>query len=160
MIGYQPDLTLPRGHTATLDDAHWLALPYLSLTDLPSPNRRDHWAVKGRQTRELRDTTLLLARKARLPAGSHCTVELNYIPPDARRRDADNLVLILKACCDALVDHGVVPDDTPGWMSKLMPIIHPAQKLKADQARLLLRVQITPAAPVTHLPVTPLPSVL
>lgn len=37
---------------------------------------------------------------------------------------ADNLVPTLKAAADGLVDAGVVRDDTPDLMTKVMPILH------------------------------------
>lgn len=43
----------------------------------------------------------------------------------ATPRMSDNLVPTLKVCADALVDHGTVPDDTPEYMTKHMPVIHP-----------------------------------
>lgn len=59
-----------------------------------------------------------------------CQVTLHYRPRDNRRRDADNLVPTLKALCDGLVDAGLVPDDTPNYMHKHMPVIHPAERGK------------------------------
>lgn len=56
----------------------------------------------------------------------HCTVTLVWAPGDNRRRDVDNFVPTLKAAADALIDAGVVPDDTPRWMTKRMPTITPA----------------------------------
>jgi crossover junction endodeoxyribonuclease RusA len=42
-------------------------------------------------------------------------VTLHYRVPDNRRRDADNLAATLKVCQDALVQEGVLPDDS--WVS-------------------------------------------
>lgn len=102
--------------------------------------------AKAAKIAEVRDTTLVLARKAQLPRGvEHVTVLLHYRPRDNRRRDTDNLIATLKPICDALtpgrpermragkrvpalVGYGMVADDTPRWMAKPEPIIHQAEK--------------------------------
>lgn len=86
-----------------------------------SMNDRMHWRAKAKITAAIRAHVAEEAQA--LPACSASEVWLHYVPRDARRRDADNLVPILKACCDGLVDAGVVPDDTPELMRKHMPII-------------------------------------
>lgn len=89
-----------------------------------SMNGREHWRVKAKKVAMMRSITHHLAVADELPKGlPHVTVVLVYRPRDNRRRDADNLVPILKACCDGLVDHGLVSDDTPDLMTKLMPRI-------------------------------------
>lgn len=50
-------------------------------------------------------------------------LELHYRPQRRNRRDGDNLVATLKPAADALVDCGLVPDDAPQYMDKIMPII-------------------------------------
>lgn len=88
-------------------------------------NGRMHWAVKANATKATRSAAFVMARAARIPPLARCEVLLTYCPRDKRRRDADNLVATLKACCDGLVDAHVVPDDTPDLMRKLMPRIGP-----------------------------------
>ena len=96
-----------------------IRLPY---TKPPlSLNDRKHWRVKSKVTAEIRAHVAHHAQY--IPACSASEVWLVYVPRDARRRDADNLVPILKACCDGLVDARVVPDDTPELMRKHMPVI-------------------------------------
>ncbi|MGC0364784.1 crossover junction endodeoxyribonuclease RusA [Rhodococcus sp. 27YEA15] len=94
-----------------------------------SMNDRQHWAVKARITAGVRRSTQRLAKAAHAPVGLECVaVTLHYRPRDNRRRDTDNLMPVLKACCDGLVDHGITADDTPDLMTKHMPVIHPAVK--------------------------------
>ena len=94
-----------------------------------SMNDRTHWRAKARITAGVRRATKLLAKSANVPTGlAHATGSLQYQPAATRKRDADNLVPVLKACCDGLVDHQLVEDDTPNFMTKLMPLIHPAVK--------------------------------
>lgn len=115
---------LPRNPTSTL-----LILPF----DKPplNLNDRSHYQAKARVTRSVREATVWVAKRAKLPKGlSHVWVELVYRAPDRRVRDSDNLVATLKPVADALtvpkpkhVGYGVVPDDTPQFMTKLMPVI-------------------------------------
>ena len=90
--------------------------PPLSLND------RMHWRKRAKITADIRGYIREWAFY-NVPACSASEVWLHYVPRDGRRRDADNLVPILKACCDGLVDAGVVPDDTPELMTKHMPVI-------------------------------------
>lgn len=95
-------------------------LPY----DKPplSMNDRQHWAIKARITAGVRRSTKRLAKAAQAPTGlEHAAVTLHYRPRDNRRRDTDNLVPVLKACCDGLVDHGLTTDDTPDLMTNTCP---------------------------------------
>lgn len=68
-------------------------------------------------------------------------VTMTYLPPDKRRRDSDNLVATLKAVCDGLVDAGVVADDTPAEMEKVMPVI--GEVLKAEKGKQARRFLVT-----------------
>lgn len=90
---------------------------------LLSANDRLHWAVKARRTRTIRDMTATLARVEKMPPAEHVTVQLVWTVRDHRRRDEDNTYPTFKAMCDGLVDAGVVPDDTPQFMTKLGPAI-------------------------------------
>jgi crossover junction endodeoxyribonuclease RusA len=96
-------------------------------------NQRIHHMDRSTRTLEVRHAVMTAARAAKIPAGRHLVVVLHYAPGDRRRRDADNLVPTLKAACDALargprrdwVGLELVPDDTPEYMTKHMPVIHP-----------------------------------
>ena len=108
----------------------------------PSPpitaNQRLHWRAKARLTKEVR--TLAAHRASGVYPMGKCRVTLTWIVTTSHRRDADNVVPTLKAMCDGLVDAGVVTDDTPDLMEKLMPVI---VKVPKDQgpARMELRVE-------------------
>ncbi|MCZ4557967.1 hypothetical protein O4215_20610 [Rhodococcus maanshanensis] len=130
----------------------WMALPYtkppLSLNDRGAS--RGASFAKAAATRTLREQVVALAEAAGLPRNlDHVTVQLHYRPRDNRRRDTDNLVATLKPIADALTPgkqartvtragktrrlpaqagYGMVADDTPHYMSKPEPIIHPAIK--------------------------------
>lgn len=124
-----------------------------------SMNDRSHWARRSAQVRDIRQTISILAANARLPRGvDHVTVQLEYRPRDNRRRDTDNLVASLKPICDELAagtrthpGYGMVPDDTPRWMAKPEPIIHPAIKGQPGELWLTVTVRAAiPAAPVAR----------
>lgn len=51
-------------------------------------------------------------RAAKLRPVVGANVTLVWLIPDRRRRDADNMAATLKACQDALVAEGVLPDDS------------------------------------------------
>ena len=100
-----------------------LALPWskppLSLND------RRHWRVRAREVAEVRQTTAWLLTSRKIPKLHRCRVTLHYRPRDKRVRDTENPVATVKACCDAIVDARIVPDDRPEFMVKEMPVIHP-----------------------------------
>jgi crossover junction endodeoxyribonuclease RusA len=84
--------------------------PPLSLND------RMHWRKKSAITKDVR-TDIWFQAKEVVPPCAAAVVELHYVPRDARRRDRDNLVATLKPCMDGLVDAGVIPDDTPEYLT-------------------------------------------
>ena len=98
-----------------------IRLPYR--TPPLSLNARQHWATKARATKRVRSDVCLILRSHRVPPAGRVEVQLGYTPRDRRRRDTDNLVATLKAVADAVVDAGIVPDDTPEFMAKPEPII-------------------------------------
>lgn len=123
----------------TAPDPIRLGLPWerppLSLND------RDGRGAHAATVAKVRRDTGWTARAARLGHHDHVTVELHYQPARRGRRDADNLVATLKPVCDGLVDAGLVDDDDPAHMTKLMPVIDepgPAQR----RGRLWLTITI------------------
>jgi len=100
-------------------------------------NQRMHWRKKAEITKTVRAVTALKA--ARIPALGKCRVTLTWVVTTKRRRDADNIVPTLKAMCDGLVDAGIVADDTPDLMEKVMPVI---VYEKGGTARMELRVEM------------------
>ena len=96
-----------------------------------SANDRDHWRVKARKVATIRQSAKYIVQDAMsafpfpMPATpKRIAVGLTYVPRDKRRRDPDNLVVpLFKALCDGIVDAGIVPDDTPAYMVRSMPVI-------------------------------------
>ena len=92
-----------------------------------SPNRRLHWAARGRETRSVRQQTGWIAKAAKLTPQLPITVTLHYRPARNGRRDPGNLCLDSKASIDGLVDAGLAPDDTEQYIRETIPVIHPAE---------------------------------
>lgn len=104
-------------------------------------NDRMHWARKASLTQAVRETTAWRVKAHQLQPARHLTVQLHYAPGDRRkRRDPANLCATSKPAIDGLVDAGLVPDDTPEWVTELMPVIEPGPQPR----RLWLEVTIHP----------------
>lgn len=103
-------------------------------------NGRYHHMQKAALVRSVVETTWWLAREARIPALGRCAVELTWLVNTRVRRDVENIVPTFKAMCDGLVRYGVVADDTPDLMTKVMPVIDFAPKHDRPHARMVLRV--------------------
>lgn len=119
-----------------MTDLWTIRLPYS--TPPLTLNGRQHWATKASGVREVRGTVATLARVLHIPACQRIHVTLHYVPRDGRRRDADNLVGTLKPCIDALVDAGVVRDDSPEYVTWSPPVI---EKPSFTDAHLYLTIE-------------------
>ncbi len=122
---------------------HWIvSLPFtkaLSLND-----RMNHW-VKAKAVAEWRQAAHWSAKAARIPACGRIRVTLHYIPAQNRRRDPDNLIAGFKPAVDALVDAGVVPDDTLQFVEREYPVIHVPDPTIVGGRFWLTVVQLEPA---------------
>lgn len=101
---------------------------YRIATDQTRPlslNDRMAWPVKARLVKAVRTATARNARALRIPRYPHVHVRLEYVPRDNRRRDTDNLWATAKPAIDALVDAGVVADDTSEYVTRHEPRITP-----------------------------------
>lgn len=114
--------------------------PPLSLND-----HRMHYMQRARIVRQLREevVTVLRLRRVAKPA-RHVEVTFHYRPRDNRARDTDNLIATVKPLVDALgpgrpasmsrkgkitqpvPGYGLVPDDTPEYVTRPEAVIHPA----------------------------------
>lgn len=91
-------------------------------------NQRMHWAQKAKITKAIRHEAMIRCRATRIRKANHITVQLHYQPRDNRRRDPSNLMPTQKALVDGIVDAGIVPDDTPQYVTETIPTIQPAIK--------------------------------
>lgn len=91
-----------------------------------SQNDRDERTRGG--ARKIADAKVMArwaVRAARVTPVDRAEVTLHYRVPDRRRRDADNLAVVLKVCQDALVAEGVLPDDSWTHIPAATCRIHP-----------------------------------
>lgn len=95
--------------------------------------------VKARKTAQVRALAAMAIREYDVPEVDHLRAWIEYEPRDNRRRDPINLIPTLKACEDALVDCGIVPDDNPIFVESVMPKILP--KTGTNAGRLWLVVE-------------------
>jgi crossover junction endodeoxyribonuclease RusA len=87
-----------------------------------------HWRRKAGYVKEIRKQVAWRAKALAIPAQMHIQVGLHYAPGNNLRRDAPNLVATSKPAVDALVDAGLVPDDTDRWVTEVMPVLHPGKR--------------------------------
>lgn len=71
-----------------------------------SPNARVHWAKKSKAAKQYRAECYLLTKKAGIaaPDGDEILFALEFVPPDRRKRDDDNLLASCKALRDGVAD--------------------------------------------------------
>lgn len=91
-------------------------------------NARPHWAAKAEAVANVRDLVMAEARTLRIGSHDHVCAVLTFHPADRTRRDRVNLAGVHKAAIDGLVDAKVIPDDTPGHLTDLMPRIGEVRK--------------------------------
>lgn len=154
MRGRHPGVTLPEdayqpdpGQGPVGGVLYRLTLPYTAPPEALRANYRGHWSGRSKDSREARQNVSTLARAAGLHLLAdvrHITVCLRWAPGDRIRRDAGNLYPFSKALIDGLtpdrttvrrakgkvkitrhVGCGLVPDDTPKWVTEMTPVIAP-----------------------------------
>ena len=119
---YRLRMPWPRPPLAANDRRHRMAHAKL----VAQVRRVAGWAVKG----------------ASIPACAHVTVGLVYVPAISRKRDGgENYADTLKAVIDGIVDAGVVPDDTPEYVTRLMPVVAPVDR---GDPGVFLTLEVTP----------------
>ena len=92
-----------------------VVLPWIDSRLLP--NRKLHWAEKGRATSEARHTAWAIVMDWRWhdnykTALESCTAHVRFCPPDRRKRDLDNLLRSIKPYFDGIVDTDLLKDDS------------------------------------------------
>ena len=91
-----------------------------------SPNARVHWRTLAKAKREYKeDCGWIIQRSAPAPTGSlpltpPVTAQVTFVC-DRRRRDPDNHMAMLKPLWDALVEMGVLEDDSRDVLRILDP---------------------------------------
>ncbi len=77
-----------------------------------SPNQRLHWSTLARAKKSYRHACAwqAVAQGARRIDADRLHVSLQFVPPDKRRRDLDNLISSMKSGLDGLADVFAVDD--------------------------------------------------
>lgn len=88
-----------------------IPLPWLR-PPLNANDRNDRRSGGFRKVADALTEARLAIRAAQVRPIVAAEVTLHYRVPDKRRRDADNLAATLKVVQDALVQEGVLPDDS------------------------------------------------
>jgi crossover junction endodeoxyribonuclease RusA len=90
-----------------------------------SPNARTHWATLARAKKAARKEGYIAASMAAVIAGvssvgSSVGIQVTFIPPDARRRDLDNLIASIKPHLDGISDAIGIDDSRWIWAAPVM----------------------------------------
>lgn len=120
-----------------MSDSWTVVLPFTKPLSL---NDRQHHMAKARSVALWRDAAGFVLRAARVPQCLRVRVMLEYVPAQERRRDPDNLVASMKPVVDALVDVGIVVDDTQEFVEREWPRIAKADPRRKG-GRFLLHVE-------------------
>jgi Holliday junction resolvase RusA-like endonuclease len=89
-------------------------------------NHRVHWSRRAAVTKQWRTAAYWAATTLGPPdlrAHDHRYVQMIIPVPDRRRRDPSNLIPLLKAAIDGLVDAHIWPDDTPDYVTTIEPYL-------------------------------------
>lgn len=82
--------------------------------------RAGHWRAHRAATAEWREAFAWLARAQHLPRLCRIQVTATPVLADRRGQDVGACFPSVKAAIDGLVDAGVVPDDTPAHVARLI----------------------------------------
>ena len=81
----------------------------------PSPNARRHWRAISKDNAHWKEIARLATVEA-LPTGweplRRCRMTVEFVVPDRRDRDDDNLIAAQKPCVDGIVRGGAILDDS------------------------------------------------
>lgn len=113
-------------HTLETYDVYRWVLPLPNLTKI-SMNDRLHPMKRAKLVKAWREAACEACEAAGVPELDRVRITLHHRPVDSRRRDAINLTPVAKAVEDGIVDAGVVPDDTPVYVTTRTPVLEPAQ---------------------------------
>lgn len=103
-------------------------------------NDRRAWPAQHRTFQQALTEARWAVRAARLTPIVGANVTLHYRPTARRRQDADGIAPTLKPCLDALVQEGVLPDDSWVCVPRASQEIHPP--IKGEPAALWLTLEI------------------
>lgn len=100
-----------------------LTMPWPVMREL-SPNWRGHWSCKARAKKVLREAWYYeaLAQGARKIDADRLNLRIEFVQPNKRARDLDNLLASIKAGLDGLAD--VLGVDDSKWSLQISKAEH------------------------------------
>jgi Holliday junction resolvase RusA-like endonuclease len=113
----------------------------------PNQNRGEHWSVaaKNRKRARVEVWAALVTAKPphRLPANHRCPATVDYTVTTARGPlpDLDNSLARIKPVQDALVEYGLLVDDSPRWLTHTS--IQVARGTPSVHIRITYAIQMT-----------------
>lgn len=121
---------------------HTVRVAAVWLNDKPgwlSTNQRHHWATRANLTATWRRAAGWQTRADKVPAlgPSLVVAELCMVPRRRACIDPANYQLTAKAAVDGLVDAGIWPDDSSGWVTGPDMRLGPPVKTYVDEALVL-----------------------
>ena len=90
-----------------------------------SPNARTHFHAKARIAKAYREQAYWTAKASPLamPSDGGIALRIEFYPPDARKRDLDNMLASVKAAIDGIADAHEVNDNRFGfWIGRNEPV--------------------------------------
>lgn len=91
-----------------------------------SPNARKHFHAKAAAAKAYREQAYWLTKKARrptLPDEGVLVLRIDFFPPDARKRDLDNMLASIKSGLDGIADSWEVDDQRFSfWIHRAEPV--------------------------------------
>ena len=103
-------------------------------------NDRRQWPARHRTFQQALTEARWAVRAANLRPIVGATVTLHYRPATRRTQDADGIAPTLKPVLDALVQEGVLPDDSWVCVPRTSQEIHPP--IKGEPASLWLTLEV------------------
>ena len=103
-------------------------------------NDRRSWPAQARAFKQALTEARWAVKAAGLAPIVGANVTLHYRPTTRRRQDADGIAATLKPCLDALVQEGVIPDDSWVCVPRTSQEIHPP--IKGEPAALWLELEV------------------
>ena len=85
-----------------------------------SPNARTHWATLARAKKAARKEGFYAAFADDGAVYSSVSIQVTFIPPNARRRDLDNCIASIKAHLDGISDAIGIDDSRWIWAAPVM----------------------------------------
>ncbi len=99
-----------------------------------SPNARIHWAARAKYVKAARLHSFAATRAVfgRKPGWDAAKLDIEFCPPDRRRRDRDNLIASMKAATDGIADALGIDD------SKFIPTYRIGEPIKGGAVRVTI----------------------